>query len=74
MWFAYEDGAVWLVEYQPGHAWAILWGFSQEVVRAWPELAIGVPCHAEAAGLDAARTGARRIARLIAERRPACLW
>ena len=72
--FIGEDGAVWLVEYKPGRAWAILWGFGQQVVRAWPDPAIGVPCHAGAAGLDAARTGARRIARLIAERRSACLW
>ncbi len=55
--FTGEDGAVWLAEYKPEHAWAILWDSGQEVVRAWPEPPIGVPCHAEAAGLDAARTG-----------------
>ncbi len=42
-----EDGVLWLVECKPGDAWAILWDFGQDVVRAWPDAQIGVPCHAD---------------------------
>lgn len=72
--FLGEDVVTWLAEYRPGYAWAIIWGGGQNVVRAWPDPQIGVPCHAEAADLDAARTEARRIARLIAEGNPAFRW
>ncbi len=70
--FLGEDGATWLVEYEPGHAWAILWGSGQDV-RAWPDPQIGACCQAEAADLDAARAEAMRIATLIAESKPASL-
>lgn len=72
--FLGEDVVTWLVEYRTNHAWAIIWGGGQNVVRAWPDPQIGVPCYAEAGDLDAARTEARRIARLIAERQPASYW
>jgi len=72
--FLGEDGAVWVTEYKEGHAWAILWGAGQDVVRAWPDPGLVAPCWAEAADLDAARTEARRIAGLIAERQPASIW
>jgi len=72
--FIGDDVVTWVVEYKQNHAWAIIWGGGQNVVRAWPDPQIGVPCYAEAADLDAARIEARRIARLIAEGNPAFRW
>lgn len=56
------DVVTWLVEYRPSHAWAIIWGGGQKVVRAWPDPDLDVPCIAEAGDLDAAREEAWRIA------------
>jgi len=72
--FIGEDVVTWVVEYRPDHAWAILWGGGRSVVRPWPPLPISVACSAEAADLETARTEAKRIARLIAERQPASFW
>jgi hypothetical protein len=63
--FIGDDVVTWLVEYRPDHVWAILWGGGQNVVRAWPDPQIGLPCYAEAADLDAARIEAKRIAMQI---------
>lgn len=61
------DGSrTWIAEYQPGQAWAILWSPEEGVVRPWPALDGPGSLAEKAAGLDAARAAARRIAGRLA--------
>jgi hypothetical protein len=64
---ASPDGSrTWIAEYQHGQAWAIVWSPDESVVRPWPALGGPGSLSEEAAGLDAARAAARRIAGRLA--------
>jgi hypothetical protein len=64
---ASPDGSrTWIAEYRHGQAWAILWSPEEGVVRAWPALGGPGSLAEKAAGLDAARAAARRIAGRLA--------